>query len=242
MHQTQAQIIATEHAANMGRDLIDTIKRIAKRTGFVSGIGLTVSMPHQMAFILSLVTLQWADPQKVLLSLTVVAAAIGIPVMIDLLILNCIGAVATRGVERKGKNLALRVIWYPILVSGAVNVAAPAPWQLRVLLAVMVTFIPTAETLRAAIRADFREIHEIETQAGTVVVPDTEDDPDDTGDRAARIAETRMRVAALTPYQRRKYDAMTPYGRRKYLVQIAEKRDAVVPTSPAPAGMPLVKA
>lgn len=245
--KTQAQIIATDHAANLGRDLIARIKRIAKRAGFVSGIGLSVSMPHQMAFIISLVHLRWGSVQEALLSATVVGAAVGIPVMLDLLILNCIDTIATRGMDAAARAYALKLIWYPIGLSGAVNVLAPAPWQLRVLLAAMVSLIPAAETLRSKARADFQEIHEIETQAGTVIVePEpVEDDVPDTSERAVRMRETRERVAALTPYQKRKYEGLTPYKRRQYLVQVAEKQlgDAVdaaiaeaVPVSPAPAG------
>jgi hypothetical protein len=240
---TQAQIIAADHAANLGGDLIARIRRIATRAGFVSVIGLSVSMPHQMAFIISLVHLKWTGIQQALLSLTVVAAAVGIPVMVDLLILNCIDTIATRGMDADAKKFALRLIWYPISISGAANVLAPAPWQLRVGLAIMVTLIPAAEALRSKARANFREIHEIEAAAGIVADQASNSDSaqSERADRAARIAKTRERVASLSPYQLSRYKSMTSYQRRRYLAQLAEKEAAIAPTSPAPAGMHLVR-
>lgn len=238
-HVTQAQIIASDHAANLGRDLIARIKRIATRAGFGSAIGLSISMPHQMAFILSLVHLRWGSLQEVLLSATVIAAAVGIPVMIDVLILNCIDTIATRGMAVDAKRYALKLIWYPIGISGAVNVAAPSPWQLRALLAVMVSLIPATEALRSKARADFREIHEIEMQAGSIIPAEPDDETLDTSERAAKMAVTRAKVAALKPGQRRHYYTLSAYGRRRYLEGI-DLIDAVneampedAPVSPA---------
>lgn len=241
---TQARIFAAEYAADMARNLLDTIKVIAKRTGFVTGIGLLVSMPHQIAYILGLVPVRFDSVRHGLESVTLILAAFGIPAMTDLLILNCIKVVAARGVHRQATKTALRLMWYPILISGVVNVAAPSPVQIRILFGVMVTMIPAAEVLRSRIRPDFAQIDAIETQTIAEAQAERPSDPAEVVERRLRMAETRERVAALTDSQRRKYRKLSPYKRRQYLAQLAAREitDAVdeaigeAPVSPAPAG------
>lgn len=241
---TQARIFAAEYAADMARNLLDTIKVIAKRTGFVTGIGLLVSMPHQIAYILGLVPLRFDSPRHGLESATLILAAFGIPAMTDLLILNCIRVVAARGVHPQATKTALRLMWYPILISGAVNVAAPSPWQTRILFGVMVTMIPAAEVLRSRIRPDFRQIDAIETQTLAEAVSEAPSEPTESVERKVRTAETRARVAALSETQRRYYRSLPAHKRRQYLAGLAAREitDAVnnvfeeAPVSPAPAG------
>ena len=241
---TQARIFAADYAADMARNLLDTIKVIAKRTGFVTGIGLLVSMPHQIAYILGLVPVRFDSPRHGLESVTLILAAFGIPAMTDLLILNCIRVVAARGVHQQATKTALRLMWYPILISGAVNIAAPSPWQTRILFGVMVTMIPAAEVLRSRIRPDFRMIDAIETQTLAEAQPEPSGEPAEMVERRLRIADTRARVAALSESQRRKYKSLSPYKRRQYLAAIEAREltkavDEVLgeaPVSPALAG------
>jgi hypothetical protein len=240
---TQAQLFATEYAKDMARELLDTLRKTARHAGRVTGIALGVSMPHQVGFILSLAPLRWGSLTKWLESITLISGSVGIPIAVDFLILICIKILATRGAERRSKRIAIRVMWFPVLVSGLVNMLAPAPLLIRLLFGVAVVLIPAAEGLRASIRPDFAQIEAMETQIRTQVSP-IDEEPADVSERAARVRETRERVAALSPAQQRYYRALpSAYRKRQYLTRLAaqEITDAVdevvgkAPVSPAPA-------
>ncbi len=166
---TQARIFATEYAKDSAREMLDTIKGVAKRAGFVTRIVLAVSMPHQIGFILGLAPLRFDSLRDILAALTLISGSVLIPVAVDYLILICIQVLAARGMDQRVKRIALRIMVFPILVSGTVNVVAPAPLLIRVLFGVAVVLIPMAEGLRAVIRPDFAAIERMEIEvAGQV--------------------------------------------------------------------------
>lgn len=218
MTQTQAQIFATEYARDTAREMLDTIKAVATKAGRVSRIVLGVSMPHQIGFVLGLAPLHFsADIRACLESITLILGSVLIPVAVDYLILICIQVIAARGMARSVKKGAIWVMAFPILVSGTVNVVAPAPIVMRVLFGVMVVLIPMAEGLRAFIRPDFSAIEKMESEvASQVAKPARKLDPEVAAERArkARVTRESRRLASMTRGQRaaetRRRNAIAP--------------------------------
>lgn len=161
--QTQAQLFAAEYAKDTAKEMLHTIKAVGVKAGRVTRIVLAVSMPHQIGFILGLAPLRWDGIEHMLASVTLILGAVLIPVAVDYLILICIQVLAARGMARQVKRFALWLMAFPVLVSGTVNVVAPAPLLIRVLFGVAVVLIPMAEGLRSIIRPDFRAISDMET-------------------------------------------------------------------------------
>lgn len=204
---TQAQLFATEYAKNTAQEMLDTIKATGKKAGRVSRIVLAVSMPHQIGFILGLAPLHWElDLRIILESITLILGSVLIPVAVDYLILICIQIIAARGMARKVKTGAIWVMVFPILVSGAVNVLAPAPTIMRVLFGVMVVLIPMAEGLRSFIRPDFSAIEAMENEVAAQVERPA----------AGRKLTDEEKAARAITREWNRYQAMTPSGRAKY--------------------------
>lgn len=205
-HPSQAQIFASEYAKDTAKEMLDTIKSTGKRAGWVSRIVLGVSMPHQIGFVLGLAPLHWAPDLRVCLeSITLILGAVLIPVAVDYLILICIQVIAARGMARSVKKSAIWVMAFPILVSGTVNVVAPAPIVMRVLFGVMVVLIPMAEGLRSFIRPDFSAIEAMESEvASQVAKPARKLDPEIAAERArkARLTRESNRLARMSRGQR----------------------------------------
>ena len=181
--QTQAAIFATNHAKNAAEEALSGIRKNARNAETVTKIALGVSMPHQIAFILGLVPLHFPTVGGTaavltgwLESFTLIAGAFGIPVAVDYLILICIRTLAAVAASRVGKRVAFTVMLFPVGVSGAVNVLAPAPALIRVLFGVAVVLIPLSQAVRVASQnPDFRKIEAMELEIQQVVpVPEDE--------------------------------------------------------------------
>jgi|RhiMethySRZTD1v2_1073278.scaffolds.fasta_scaffold92895_2 hypothetical protein len=205
---TQAQLFATEYARDTAREMLDTIKTVGRKAGWVTRIVLAVSMPHQIGFILGLAPLQWDSLEHILAGLTLILGSVLIPVAVDYLILICIQVLAARGMARKVKRAALYLMAFPILVSGTVNVAAPAPLLIRVLFGVAVVLIPMSQWLRANIRPDFRAIEQMETEVAAQVEQPAAGRKLTDEEKASRaISREWNRYQRMSPRERAKYRA-----------------------------------
>lgn len=181
--QTQAAIFGTEYAKDAAREMLDSIKSIGRDAEKVTKIGLGVSMPHQIAFILSLVPLHFPTEGSVqvgiitwLESLTLIGGAVGIPIGVDYLILICIRAVGNRAAATFSKVLAFLVMIFPVSVSGTVNVLAPAPALVKVLFGVAVVLIPMSQAVRVwGSRPDFRKVEAMELDIRSQVATPVDD-------------------------------------------------------------------
>lgn len=169
-HQTQAAIFSTEYARNAAKEALDNIKDNSKAAERVTMIALGVSMPHQIAFILGLVPLHFPTSGGFahivlgwLESITLIGGSFGIPVALDYLILICIRTLTAKAASAVAKKVAGWVIVFPVLVSGTVNVLAPAPWLIKVLFGVAVVLIPLSQLVRViSASPDFRKIEAME--------------------------------------------------------------------------------
>jgi hypothetical protein len=213
-HVTQASIFAAEHAKTAAVESLDNIRRNARNAETVTKIALGVSMPHQIAFILGLVPLHFPTTGGAaaimigwLESLTLIAGAFGIPVAVDYLILICIRTMAAVAASRTAKRTAFSVMLFPVSVSGAVNVLAPAPALIRVLFGVAVVLIPMSQAVRVASQnPDFAKIEALELSITQQVSTPTEDSS--TSSEAAQ--RTRARQARINAANARRIYAANP--------------------------------
>jgi hypothetical protein len=203
-NQTQAAIFAAEHAKNAAIEALTTIKANSKAAEKVTKIALGVSMPHQIAFILSLVPLQFPTTGGFfhivftwLESLTLIGGSVGIPVGLDYLILICIRSLTARASSRIAKKVSGMVILFPVGVSGTVNVLAPAPWLIKVLFGVVVVLIPLSQLVRVVSQSpDFRKIEAMELDIQRQVSQATEVAPANGVTRQGTPAQQARRRAA----------------------------------------------
>lgn len=168
--QTQAAIFGDEYAKDAARESLDDIKKNAKDADKVTKIALGVSMPHQAAFILSLVPLHFPVSGDFkygaiawLESFTMIFGAVAIPVAVDYLILICIRNLAQRAASRTAKLTAFWVMLAPIALSATVNMLAPSPMLVRCLFGAIVVLIPLSQAVRVTgARPDFRKVGAME--------------------------------------------------------------------------------
>lgn len=164
---SQAAIFAVEYAKNAAREMLDTIREIGRNSARITKIALGVSMPHQVAYILTLAApfMHWDSLIAVPESITLILMALGIPIATDLFILNCIKTVGTAAAAKSSKIYSLITMLAPVGVSGYVNFMAPGPDLIKWLAAWAVTLIPLTEAGRAFLKADFVKIEKMETGA-----------------------------------------------------------------------------
>lgn len=161
--KTQAEVFAAEYAEGVAVEMLDTVKKVGKKAGAITGIALGVSMPHQIGYLIGLAPLVWRTPQQALESVTVISGAVLIPVAVDLFITTCVQVIAARATTAFARKLALCLITIPVLLSAFVNVIAPGPAVLRGAFGAIVLFIPMAEALRAAAaKPDFKQMEQTE--------------------------------------------------------------------------------
>lgn len=178
--KTQARIFAEAWSKDSANGMLSTLKRVAKRAGFITRIALGVSMPHQIGYILALAMphMHWDSPSDIAESVTMVALAFGVPVCTDLLILNCIETIGATAASKWSRIGAFLLMLIPVSASGYVNFAAPGPDLIKVLAAFIVTMVPMGESLRF-IRPDFAKMerYELEVVEQVAKLPDPPEVP-----------------------------------------------------------------
>ena len=139
----QAELFAEEYAANAGSGMMSAIRAIRKRAGWITRIALGASMPHQVSFLLALITpfLHWNSFAGVLESTGMALVCFAVPVAGDLLIVSCIETIGATAASIKSKKIAWSLILIPVAGSGYVNAAAPGPILVKCLAAFLVTMI-----------------------------------------------------------------------------------------------------
>jgi hypothetical protein len=245
MNQSQAQIFVTEYAKNTATDMLQAIRQIGRRAGRITKIALSVSMPHQIGFILALAWphMHWFGVSQALESITMILLAIAVPIATDLLILNCVETIGAAAAARGSKIRAFCIILVPVAASGTVNFLAPAPLLIKILAAFIVTMIPMGESLRF-IRPDFSKIERMEIEvAAQVTQPVVE--PVATSRPGRKISDQEKAAR-----KRAGYDKMSPADKRAWTkaykprvpridatpVELIEALEDVAPVSPAMSG------
>lgn len=197
--KTQARIFAEAWSKDAAHGMLATLKRVAKRAGFITRIALGVSMPHQIGYILALAMpyMHWSSTSQVAESITMIALAFGVPICTDLLILNCIETIGATAASKGSRIGAFLLMLIPVGASGYVNFAAPAPTLIKVLAAFIVTMVPMGESLRF-IKPDFAKMekHELEVVEQVSKLPD----PPEVPTPPARKIDGVLRILSEAPH------------------------------------------
>jgi hypothetical protein len=97
----------------------------------------------------------------------------------------------TAGMASDAKRAAMKILAVVVIISAAVNFAAPGPLGLRIIFALVVGLVAGVEWVAAKIRPDFAAIEAREVAVITEVRPGRKLDPDVAKARAAKAAATR---------------------------------------------------
>lgn len=197
--KTQARIFAEAWSKDAAHGMLATLRRVAKRAGFITRIALGVSMPHQIGYILALAIphMRWDGPAAIAESITMIALAFGVPVCTDLLILNCIETIGATAASKWSRIGAFLLMLIPVSASGYVNFAAPAPGLIKVLAAFIVTMVPMGESLRF-IKPDFAKMekHELDVVEQVSKLPD----PPEAPQPPAKKIDGLLRILSEAPH------------------------------------------
>lgn len=234
---TQAEKFAAEYAENAGSEMLDTVKKVGKKSGRITLIALGVSMPHQIGFFIGLAPFAWHTPQQILQSVTVLSGSILIPVAVDLFITTCVQVIAARASTAFARKLALCLIVIPVLLSAFVNVIAPGPAVLRGAFGAIVLFIPMTEALRASLKPDFKQLEKAETEIlAQVAKPTVESRKCPTGCGCGRHAR-KAKPAAKVSKPRTRTQAAPKAKPAQASIDTVMASLPAAPVSPAPTGL-----
>jgi len=175
---SQARIFVMQHSKDAAVEMLETIKRIKKRSSLITKLVLLASMPHQIGYLLSegMPFMFWHSPPEIALSLTLILMSVVVPIGCDLMILNCIEALGARAAAAGWRWASLGIMFIPAIASGYVNFLAPGPPIMRVLSGFAVLLIPLSQILRF-ISVDFKKVEAQELDTISQVRGTTEEPP-----------------------------------------------------------------
>jgi hypothetical protein len=162
-HVRQAVQFALNHAAGAAQEMMDTLKRISKRSNLITKLVVGASIPHQISFIVNEAVpyLDWGA--HFIDSMAMFFIAVAFPAGCDLLLLNCIETVGARAASAKSRVWALILMLLPTAGSCIVNFLAYGPLLIKLLAGGMVLLVPMSQSLKF-IKPDFKKMDDIETQ------------------------------------------------------------------------------
>ncbi len=99
-----------------------------------------------------------------------------VPAVFDLAIVSMLTITQTVGMATDAKRAAMKLLAVVVVISAAVNAAAPGPLGLRIIFALIVGLVAGVEWVAGKIRPDFAAIEHRETEltTNTAPVPDTQ--------------------------------------------------------------------
>jgi hypothetical protein len=113
-----------------------------------------------------------------------------VPAVFDLAIVSMLTITQTVGMATDAKRAALKVLVVVVVISGAVNAAAPGPIGLRIIFALVVGLVAAVEWVAGKIRPDFTAIENRENELTTNTSADVTETVDDTPAVAASAPTT----------------------------------------------------
>ncbi|SDT65583.1 hypothetical protein [Actinoplanes derwentensis] len=173
---TLTQQFATEYAKGAVPGMIRAIRTIKRANNLILIGALAASYLHQAHYLASLGAGMFAWI---------------VPGVFDLAMLSMLTITQTAGMAVDAKRAAMKILSVVVVISAAVNFAAPGPFGLRVIFALVVGLVAGVEWVAAKIRPDFAAIEAREVEVITEVRPKGKLDPDVARARAAKAAATR---------------------------------------------------
>jgi hypothetical protein len=181
---TLTQQFATEYAKKAVPGMLKAIRliRLANK-GIVIG-AVTASYLHQAHFLETLGAgiFSWI-----------------VPAVFDLAIVSMLTITQTVGMAADAKRAALKVLVVVVVISGAVNAAAPGPIGLRIIFALVVGLVAAVEWVAGKIRPDFTAIEHRETELVTATSHPTQDTPATVPAKSAPAADTTSGLDTTPP-------------------------------------------
>lgn len=138
---TQAQKFAAAYAADMAEAMLKTIKYVRWAATAIMVIAMVTSYTHQADYLSSIGT--------------PFLGAWLIPGALDALTFLCVKVLGTPGMAQPAKTMALRVLIFPVLASGAINFVGPGQLVTKLVFVLAVLMIPAAELVASRIKPDF---------------------------------------------------------------------------------------
>ncbi|MBB2941838.1 hypothetical protein FB565_001542 [Actinoplanes lutulentus] len=173
---TLTQEFAAEYAKGAVPGMLRAIRTIKRANNLILVGALAASYLHQAHFLVSLGAGMFAWI---------------VPAVFDLAMLSMLTVSQTAGMATDAKRAAMKILAVVVIISAAVNFAAPGPLGLRVIFALVVGLVAGVEWVAAKIRPDFAAIEAREVEATLDMRPARRLDPEVAKARAAKAAATR---------------------------------------------------
>ncbi|MEV4275811.1 DUF2637 domain-containing protein [Actinoplanes xinjiangensis] len=173
---TLTQQFATEYAKGAVPGMLRTIRTIKRANNLILVGALAASYLHQAHYLATLGAGMFAWI---------------VPAVFDLAMLSMLTIAHTAGMAADARRAAMKILAIVVVISAAVNFAAPGPLGLRIIFALVVGLVAGVEWVAAKIRPDFAAIEAREVSVITEVHPNRKLDPEVAKARAAKAAATR---------------------------------------------------
>ncbi|MFC7533496.1 hypothetical protein [Actinoplanes sp. GCM10030250] len=174
---TLTQQFATEYAKGAVPGMLRAIRTIKRANSMILIGALAASYLHQAHYLSALGAGMFAWI---------------VPGVFDLAMLSMLTITQTTGMAVDAKRAAMKILSVVVVISAAVNFAAPGPLGLRIIFALVVGLVAGVEWVAAKIRPDFAAIEAREVEVITEVHPNRKLDPEVARARAAKAAQTRQ--------------------------------------------------
>ncbi|MDI6098105.1 hypothetical protein QLQ12_05750 [Actinoplanes sp. NEAU-A12] len=174
--QTLTQQFATEYAKGAVPGMLRAIRMIKRANSLILIGALAASYLHQAHYLATLGAGMFAWI---------------VPAVFDLAMLSMLTITQTPGMAADARRAAMKILSVVVIISAAVNFAAPGPLGLRIIFALVVGLVAGVEWVAAKIRPDFAAIEAREVEVITEVRPNRKLDPEVAKARAAKAAATR---------------------------------------------------
>lgn len=217
---TQAQTFAASYAANMATQMMKTIKRVRQAATAIMVIAMVVSYTHQAGYLSAIHTPflgSWL-----------------IPGALDALTFLCVKVLGTPGMAQPAKSMAIKVLVFPVLASGAINFMGPGELVTKLVFVLAVLMIPAAELVASRIKPDFQAMDTMERDMAPAAVEVDDVLKAKRSASAKKAAATRRKNAAAQA----KASRVRAPKRAKTLdqeIEDIESMEDVAPVSPAMA-------
>lgn len=137
------------------KEMLTTLDHNRRDAETITKIALYLSIPHQVGYLLSKVTLEFSTWHMWLVSITALGLAVGGPYLNDRVILMCVRNIAARASSNWSKAKSFVVLVPTTAASGYVNFAAPGAPVIKWVAVGVVVMIVLSQVVRSC-TPDFR--------------------------------------------------------------------------------------
>ena len=163
---TQAAIFAKEFAKGAAQRMLHALEIVHRNTHWTTKLAMGISIPHQLTFLVTLIlpSLHFNSLLGITEAIGMILLVIGTPVLADIMIMSAVVILGQPAAASESKLVMIKSMVVPTIISGGINVLAPAPhWILRVAAGFIVFSIPVSEIMRTrGTKPDFVALEDME--------------------------------------------------------------------------------